>query len=384
MTFGTLFSFGVFLTPIAETFGTSTGPVAPLFSGSVAFYYLAGAIGGRLGDRYGVRIMVAFGALTLTSGLLLSSIAGSLWLLYLVYVPLIGGAAGSCYSPLIGAVGHWFDRQRSMATGVLLSGVGAGTLAMPSLARFLIDGYGWRRAFVVLAVLSAVAVGQAVVFCTSPPDQAPSEGRPISIALGSRRFRRLYLSVVLMGPGFYAPFAFYNDYAVAEGIGGRAAAALIGTAGASSVVARLGFGSIGGRVNALQLYRLGYLLMTAALVAWLFAFSSYGVLVVSAVLLGLGWAAWVTAAPLVLADWFGLSDLGGLIGTFYTGLGIGAIFGPSLSGFIVDEFGYRPAVVVVVVTSLVACASLVMPMEERADGGPGRGAGLDEDAASKA
>ena len=55
VTFGILFSFGVFLTPIAETFGTSSGPVAPLFSAAICFYYLFGVIGGRISDRIGLR-----------------------------------------------------------------------------------------------------------------------------------------------------------------------------------------------------------------------------------------------------------------------------------------------------------------------------------------
>ena len=54
VTFGVLFSFGIFLTPIADSFDTSIGPVAPLFSTAVCFYYLAGAVAGRFSDRVGV------------------------------------------------------------------------------------------------------------------------------------------------------------------------------------------------------------------------------------------------------------------------------------------------------------------------------------------
>ena len=105
VTFGILFSFGVFLTPIAETFGTSSGPVAPLFSAAICFYYLFGVIGGRISDRIGLRPVIAAGAIMLTLGLFISSRATSLWHLYVFFAPLVGGAVGCCYPPMIGAVG---------------------------------------------------------------------------------------------------------------------------------------------------------------------------------------------------------------------------------------------------------------------------------------
>ena len=71
---------------------------------------------------------------------------------------------------------------------------------------------------------------------------------------------------------------------------------------------------------------------------------------------GLGWAAWVTATPLVLAGWFGLGSLGGTLGTFYTGLGIGALIGPGISGFVIDRSGYGLALALIILATAAACA----------------------------
>ena len=129
--FGVLFSFGIFLTPIAETFDTSTGPVAPLFSAAVCFYYLAGAVGGRFSDSVGVKPVVASGAALMTIGLVVSSLATELWHLYLVYAPLVGSAVGCCYPPMIGTVGRWFKERRASAISLVLAGVGMGTFVVP-------------------------------------------------------------------------------------------------------------------------------------------------------------------------------------------------------------------------------------------------------------
>jgi MFS family permease len=128
VTFGILFSFGVFLTPIADTFGTSSGPVAPLFSAAICFYYLFGVIGGRISDRVGLRPVVAAGTIMLTTGLFISSQATSLWHLYVFFAPLVGGAVGCCYPPMIGTVGLWFKKERTFAISLVLTGVGVGTL----------------------------------------------------------------------------------------------------------------------------------------------------------------------------------------------------------------------------------------------------------------
>lgn len=354
--FGALFSFGVFLTPLARSFDTTTGGIAPLLSGAVLFYYGAGAAGGLASDRYGIRPILAFGTVALTAGLVLTSRATQLWVAYVVYIPLVGAGVGCCYAPLIGTVGRWFTRQRSLATAVLLVGVGGGTLVAPLAGRRLVDAVGWRSTFVVFASVAFVVLSATTLIATDPPagDGDAPRRRSSRELFRSRRLQRLYLSGVLIGPGFYAPFAFFNDYAVDVGIGSSAAAALVGIMGAASLVARLGFGLTGGRVGPFPLYRGGFALMTASLAIWLLAGGSYPLLVASAVVHGLGWAAWVMATPMVLATWFGTDRLGGVIGIFYTGLGLGALLGPSLSGLIIDRSGFRPAVAAVLVTSVAA------------------------------
>ncbi len=67
----------------------------------------------------------------------------------------LDGGCGSLrgrYSPLIAAVGAWFEKRRALALGVALSGVGAGILAGAPICSFLLSVYGWRNAFVVLGL----------------------------------------------------------------------------------------------------------------------------------------------------------------------------------------------------------------------------------------
>ena len=182
----------------------------------------------------------------------------------------------------------------------------------------------------------------------------------------SRRFLLFFAAVVAIGPGFYAPVAFYNDYAVEAGVAPALAAALIGISGATSVVARLVCGALGHRFDPMWLCRAAFAGMTVALAIWWISGGNPAVLIVSAVAHGVGWAVWVTATPQVLANWYGVENLGGVVGIYYTGLGVGALAGPAVCGFIIDAAGFEPAIALVTLTSLIALGLLMLPMRETA------------------
>lgn len=369
VTFGILFSFGVFLTPIADDLDTATGPVAALFSTAVCTYYAGGAIGGRIGDRFGARLLIAAAALAMSAGLALTAASDALWQTYAAFGVLVGLATGFCYPSMIGLIGRSFsERRRPAAMGFLLAGVGAGTLVMPLASHALISTLGWRQTYAVLAAVALVAIGWAATR-GDRVRTSPARLLGVSQLVRSRRFLLFFAAVVAIGPGFYAPVAFYNDYAVDRGVAPALAAALIGISGATSVVARLACGALGHRADPMWLCRAAFAAMTAALVIWWISDGNPAVLIASAVAHGVGWAVWVTATPAVLAGWYGVENLGGVIGIHYTGLGVGALAGPAVCGFIIDASGFGPAIVLVTVTSLIALGLLMLPMRETAVAG---------------
>ncbi|MEL7156854.1 MAG: MFS transporter [Actinomycetota bacterium] len=369
-TFGFLFSFGVFLTPIAETFGTTTAPVAAVFSAMVFVYYLSGALGGLVARRIGTRPVVAVGGALFSLALIGGARVSRLGLLHPFLALPVGMGIGGCYAPMIGAVGGWFERRRTQAIAVVLTGVGGGTMIMPTVSRALIDAVGWRQAMTVIGIAGiAVFVFAAAVSAPSPTANAGPAPLPFSAPIAEPLFRRMYASVVLMSPAFYAPLAFLNDYAVDRGVATGRAAALVGLIGGASVVARLFFGAVGDRVGAQRQYRLSYLLMTSAIAMWIVAGPNLGLMAGAAVLHGVGWAAWVTATPGVLSRAFGLRELGAVLGLFYTALGFGGLIGPWLTGALIDRSGFRAAIAFALVCAALATAVLATMPD---DGGTSR------------
>lgn len=61
---------------------------------------------------------------------------------------------GMIYLPAVVCVGYYFEKKRSLATGIAVCGSGFGTFAFAPLATFLLEKFGgWRGANLVLAGL---------------------------------------------------------------------------------------------------------------------------------------------------------------------------------------------------------------------------------------
>jgi OFA family oxalate/formate antiporter-like MFS transporter len=66
-------------------------------------------------------------------GLAIASAARSLAEVYAAYGLGVGLGVGCSYVPAVGAVQRWFARRRGFASGLAVSGIGVGTLAVLGL-----------------------------------------------------------------------------------------------------------------------------------------------------------------------------------------------------------------------------------------------------------
>jgi MFS family permease len=68
---------------------------------------------------------------------------------------------GLIYLPAIVSVTCYFEKKRSLATGIAVCGSGLGTFVFAPLTGYLIDEYGWRGAMLIIAglVLNCAILG---------------------------------------------------------------------------------------------------------------------------------------------------------------------------------------------------------------------------------
>src|SRR5207247_5663479 len=124
----------------------------------------------------------------------LASQANSLGVLYATYSIGIGLGVGLVYVPAVGAVQPWFEDNRALASGFAIAGIGAGNIAGPLLAAWWIGLFGWRGAFVALALFTLVLGGIAALAIDVPPrrENEALAGVALRTALRSRPFWLLY------------------------------------------------------------------------------------------------------------------------------------------------------------------------------------------------
>ncbi len=356
-TFGVAYSFGAFFESMSEEFGTSSSATALVFSLTISLSFLFGLWTGRWADRVGPRPVLLAAAASLTAGLLLTSLVQSIWLGYLTYGLGVGFAVACGYVPMVAAVGGWFEKRRATALGVAVAGIGLGTLVGSPLAARLIEATSWRTTYVIFGIGGgALLVLASLVAERGPAAAVAPAPKPLGELLGIRDFRLFYLASLFITFGLFVPFVFLTDYAADRGVGDVAAATLVGLIGGSSVIGRLGLGGLADRLGPMRLMVASFVVMALSHLIWLIAGSQYWLMVVYAVILGLGYGGFIALSPAVAAQRFGLDGLGGILGTLYTSAAIGSLAGPPFAGLLIDRLGSRAAIGFAAAASAIAVA----------------------------
>jgi MFS family permease len=344
---------------MSEEFDAARGATAVIFGITTFSFFWLGIITGRLADRAGPRVVLVIGAVALFFGLIATSRVNSLGLGYVTYGAGVGIAAACGYVPMVAVVGGWFERQRAVAVGLAVAGIGVGTLVLSPLSAALIDRWGWRDTYVVFAFAGA----GVLLLCIPLIDRPPGDGSPqpsrFSDALGSPVFRQILASAFFLGLSLFVPFVFVGQYAKEQGVTSVAAAVLVGVLGGSSVLSRIGFGSLVKRFGSFRLYRTCFAIEGMSFVIWFFAGGSYPMLVMFVLVLGVGYGGFVALGPIVISDRMGIAGLGSILGLLYTGPGLGGLIGPPSAGWIIDRTdSYRWAIGACFVCAAIAVALL--------------------------
>jgi len=378
--FGCAYTFSAFLDALQRDFGASRGEVSLVFSLAGFLYFGLGVFSGPLADRWGARRLAVAGMVLVGLGLALASQARSLTQIFWAYGLGVGLGVGASYVPVLGAVQRWFVRQRGFASGLAVSGIGVGTLAMPPLASRLIDTLGWRDAYLALGVLAAVVgVGLALLVENDPrarglgPDGDPPKaqastalppGASVREAIGSGRFAGLYAACLISSFGLFVPFVHLVPYAVDHGVAASSAVLLLGAIGVGSTAGRFFLGGLAdrmGRHYALPLMSAG---MALSLGVWAVSGGFWG-LALFAFAYGVFYGGFVALLPALVMDWFGGRHIGAIIGILYTSVAVGTLIGPSAAGFAFDlTRSYLLPILVAIGANLVA-AGLLLAMARR-------------------
>ncbi|XP_050389574.2 uncharacterized protein LOC126808696 [Patella vulgata] len=151
---GIAFSMGTFLPAWLDEFNDGRAKTAMIQSVLVGVTFGAGILIGISIDRYGVRLTIFVGSLMSCCGFLGAIFCPSTTTLLLSVAILPGLGLSAAQLGSIVAVSIACKRSVSVAIGLITAGGGLGSSILPYFFQFLIDNYGWRGAFFVIAGLS--------------------------------------------------------------------------------------------------------------------------------------------------------------------------------------------------------------------------------------
>lgn len=370
--FGSAYTFSAFVDSLQTEFGASRGSVSLVFSLAGFLYFSFGIVSGPLADRWGSRRLAVLGMLVVGAGLVCAGRAHSLIAVYAAYGLGVGLGVGCAYVPALGAVQRWFAKRRAFASGIAVSGIGVGTLALPALAALFIRTLGWRDAYLVLGCGAAVIGGGLALLIVDDPHERgllpdgeqPSangvmtarSGTSVSAAVRSRPFLILYAACLICSFGIFVPFVHLVPYATDHGVPQTSAILLLGAIGVGSTVGRFFLGGLADRIGRTLTLVAMLVGMAASLAIWAMS-TGFAWLAVFAVLFGLFYGGWVAVLPALVMDYFGGRNVSGIIGILYTSVAFGTLVGPSSAGWMFDVTGsYAAAIVASIVASLASAA----------------------------
>jgi len=344
--YGIWYSYSVYLVALIREFGWSRSLVAGVFSFFALVHGGVGPLVGWLIRRLGVRTPMMAGAVLAGLGLILAAETRSPWHLYTAFGLLASVGMSLCgWIPAVVLVQAWFPARVGTAMGVASGGIGVGILGMIPLNQLLIDGWGWRWAFRIEALVAVAWILPATCWLIhEPPRAAPSEpqGRLSASARiwtlgGAVRTARFWgLAAGYYTGNFVTQMLLIHQvaYLVDHGVPALTAATVAGVMGLVSIPAKLGWGALSDRIGREKAVTLAFGCLVASLGALVLAgrLPVAGLLYGYALLIGVGYAVLSGVFPAICADLYPGPHFSTIYGALYAVISLGLASGAWLGG----------------------------------------------------
>ncbi|MFH1381628.1 MAG: MFS transporter [Chloroflexota bacterium] len=379
-----LFAYGftAFVGPIAATFGWSYAQI--MVAGSlrgVESDVLTPVVGAAV-DRWPTRRLMLIGITALGLGILWLSQTSTLLTFYAAY--LVAGLGGSLAIHMIPTtlIARWFKKNMGKATAVLSLGMGIGGVLVPLITK-MIDTYGWQNCLLGVAIgILALGLPLSFVFRTRPedyglfPDGASgtqlqaqnltqgkkADGYTVKEALRTRAFWLIGIASMAQMGTMQAAIYHIMPYLESLGISRVTASMVPMLFTLVSLPSRLIFGWTADILPKRYLAALSvFLTSVAQLILWFIHSDSVGLMILYAVVGGLGIGGLMTLRLALTREYFGTYRFGTVSGLVNVFASTGIIVGPPIVGLVYDTLGnYSSVWIIFSAISMVGVAAFLM------------------------
>ncbi len=161
------YAWTLFVPEIQATHGWTRASIQTAFTVFVVVQTWLTPIEGYFIDRYGPRVIVAFGGVMTGLSWIVDSYAGSLGMLYVGSA--IGGIGVGCvYATCVNSALKWFPDKRGLAVGLTAGGYGAGSAVTILPIANMIHSSGYQATFFWFGLLQGTIILIAAYFLRAP------------------------------------------------------------------------------------------------------------------------------------------------------------------------------------------------------------------------
>lgn len=359
---------------LLDAFVAERGFSVSLASNATASFFIAagtaGLLAGQLVDRFDPRYTIIGGSVIASLALLSIGALTEPWQLFAFYI-VFGFSYGLCgLVPTTTLISRWFERRRALAMSIGSTGLSLGGVVFTPVAVLLIHHLGLSGAAPWIALAFFLGTVPATYFIVRaspramgllPDDDAHGEGGAAKAAALEVPLAQVWRS------RFFIALAVAFLFALGAQVGGiahiyRLANVRVGVETAATAVALLAIASLVGRLIAgWALLHMSSRAMTILLMGWqtftlgLLAFAEGHTFILAAsVLFGLNSGSMLMMQPLLLAEAFGVKNIGRIYSVSQVIGVIGYSLGPAVAGFLYEfSGGYTASYLAIALSSLI-------------------------------
>jgi len=363
---------GVYLAELQRLHGWP----ASLISTATTAYYLFSAVlvvfVSEAIRKLGPRRLLISGILAVAAGTALVGQVTSPWQLYLAYVLIAFGWAGTSIAAINNTLGLWFDKRRGMAISLALNGASCGGVFGVPLLVAAIGKFGFSATLIGAAlVIVALAVPAILIWVGQPPKRtAQHQGGAASAATQSATQIRKAAFASLSFWTIAIPFALLliaqvgfivHQISFLDPIMGRERASIaVSLMTAMAVIGRVLFGLVIDRMDQRKASAALAVSQAAALIVMVNTQNEAALFAASAVF-GFSVGNVITLPTLIVQREFSAAAFGVLVSLVTAICQFTYAFGPAIIGLLRDVFGsYSVPFYACAVAELIAAAVVLV------------------------
>jgi predicted MFS family arabinose efflux permease len=374
LSMGIRHGFGLWLQPITQEQGWTRETFAFAIAIQNLVWGVTGVFAGMLADRFGAFKVILAGALFYALGLMGMAHSPTPFLFSMTAGVLIGMAqAGTTYAVVYGIIGRNISAdKRSWAMGITAAAGSFGQFLMVPVEGFLISGFGWQQALMILG-FAALLIMPLAMGLREPGFVGGAPARRDQTILQALKEAFKYPSFQLLMAGYFVcgfQVVFIGvhmpSYLKDKGLSPQVASYALALIGLFNVFGTYIAGSLGQRLAKTKILAFIYFARAVVIALFLIAPLSPTSVYIFAAAMGLLWLSTVPPTNAVVAQIFGISHLSMLSGFVFFSHQIGSFMGVWLGGYLYDKTGSYDIVWYIAIALGVFAALVNLPVRETA------------------